>query len=76
MKLEFFQRKFWTASRQCTSLDGRCSISCDDENINCYLIDNNGFILVSEDYTQTGNFFGEIEGAVMNKLLIMDSFKR
>uniref|UniRef100_A0A670YLP3 Calcium voltage-gated channel auxiliary subunit alpha2delta 3 n=1 Tax=Pseudonaja textilis TaxID=8673 RepID=A0A670YLP3_PSETE len=61
MKLEFFQRKFWTASRQ---------------NINCYLIDNNGFILVSEDYTQTGNFFGEIEGAVMNKLLIMDSFKR
>ncbi|XP_061474227.1 voltage-dependent calcium channel subunit alpha-2/delta-3 isoform X1 [Rhineura floridana] len=76
MKLEFFQRKFWTASRQCTSLDGRCSISCDDENINCYLIDNNGFILVSEDYTQTGNFFGEIEGAVMNKLLIMGSFKR
>lgn len=22
------------------------------QNINCYLIDNNGFILVSEDYTQ------------------------
>ncbi|XP_027691684.1 voltage-dependent calcium channel subunit alpha-2/delta-3 [Vombatus ursinus] len=76
MKLEFFQRKFWTASRQCASLDGRCSISCDDETINCYLIDNNGFILVSEDYTQTGNFFGEVEGAVMNKLLTMGSFKR
>ncbi|NXG75178.1 CA2D3 protein, partial [Baryphthengus martii] len=76
MKLEFFQRKFWTASRQCASLDGRCAISCDDETINCYLIDNNGFILVSEDYTQTGYFFGEVEGAVMNKLLIMGSFKR
>uniref|UniRef100_A0A452GQ23 VWFA domain-containing protein n=1 Tax=Gopherus agassizii TaxID=38772 RepID=A0A452GQ23_9SAUR len=76
MKLEFFQRKFWTASRQCPSLDGRCSISCDDEAINCYLIDNNGFILVAEDYGQTGNFFGEIEGAVMNKLLTMGSFKR
>ncbi|XP_051777007.1 voltage-dependent calcium channel subunit alpha-2/delta-3 isoform X2 [Erpetoichthys calabaricus] len=76
MKLEFFQRKFWTASRQCAALDGRCSISCDDENINCYLIDNNGFILVSEDYSQTGTFFGEVEGAVMNKLLIMGSFKR
>ncbi|XP_044880425.1 voltage-dependent calcium channel subunit alpha-2/delta-3 isoform X2 [Mauremys mutica] len=76
MKLEFFQRKFWTASRQCPSLDGRCSISCDDEAINCYLIDNNGFILVAEDYRQTGNFFGEIEGAVMNKLLTMGSFKR
>uniref|UniRef100_A0A8B9E4D1 Calcium voltage-gated channel auxiliary subunit alpha2delta 3 n=1 Tax=Anser cygnoides TaxID=8845 RepID=A0A8B9E4D1_ANSCY len=76
MKLEFFQRKFWTASRQCASLDGRCAISCDDESINCYLIDNNGFILVSEDYRQTGNFFGEVEGAVMNKLLTMGSFKR
>eukprot|EP00073_Rattus_norvegicus_P053182 XP_017455566.1 PREDICTED: voltage-dependent calcium channel subunit alpha-2/delta-3 isoform X2 [Rattus norvegicus] len=76
MKLEFFQRKFWTASRQCASLDGKCSISCDDETVNCYLIDNNGFILVSEDYTQTGDFFGEVEGAVMNKLLTMGSFKR
>lgn len=61
---------------QCAALDGKCSISCDDEvsffsfsqstlressnslthisilqNINCYLIDNNGFILVAEDYT-------------------------
>lgn len=60
MKLEFFQKKFWTASRQvlthkltnnnqhdakmqsnnpyiyadvlqCAALDGKCSISCDDE---------------------------------------------
>ncbi|XP_053340025.1 voltage-dependent calcium channel subunit alpha-2/delta-3 [Clarias gariepinus] len=76
MKLEFFQRKFWTASRQCNALDGKCSISCDNEDIKCYLIDNNGFILVSEDHTQTGLFFGEVEGAVMNKLLIMGSFKR
>uniref|UniRef100_A0A3B4ZDC0 Voltage-dependent calcium channel subunit alpha-2/delta-3-like n=1 Tax=Stegastes partitus TaxID=144197 RepID=A0A3B4ZDC0_9TELE len=76
MKLEFFQKKFWTASRQCAALDGKCSISCDDENINCYLIDNNGFVLVAEDYTLTGKFFGEPEGAVMSKLLQMGSFKR
>uniref|UniRef100_A0A672Y9W6 Calcium channel, voltage dependent, alpha2/delta subunit 3 n=1 Tax=Sphaeramia orbicularis TaxID=375764 RepID=A0A672Y9W6_9TELE len=76
MKLEFFQRKFWTACRQCTALDGKCSISCDNEDINCYLIDNNGFILVTEDQAQTGLFFGEVEGAVMNKLLQMGSFKR
>ncbi|GCC21875.1 hypothetical protein chiPu_0000257 [Chiloscyllium punctatum] len=76
MKLEFFQKKFWTASRQCASLDGKCTINCDDEIINCYLIDNNGFILVSENYDETGTFFGEVEGAVMNKLLNMGSFKR
>ncbi|CAB1354120.1 unnamed protein product [Coregonus sp. 'balchen'] len=76
MKLDFFQRKFWTASRQCAALDGKCTISCDNEDIKCYLIDNNGFILVTEDYSQTGLFFGEVEGAVMNKLLLMGSFKR
>ncbi|XP_058855877.1 voltage-dependent calcium channel subunit alpha-2/delta-3-like isoform X1 [Acipenser ruthenus] len=76
MKLDFFQRKFWTASRQCAALDGKCPTSCDDDNISCYLIDNNGFILVSEDFSQTGIFFGEVEGAVMNKLLQMGSFKR
>uniref|UniRef100_A0A8C2ZE66 Calcium channel, voltage dependent, alpha2/delta subunit 3 n=1 Tax=Cyclopterus lumpus TaxID=8103 RepID=A0A8C2ZE66_CYCLU len=75
MKLEFFQRKFWTACRQCTALDGKCSISCDND-INCYLIDNNAFILVTEEQSQTGLFFGEVEGAVMNKLLQMGSFKR
>ncbi|XP_073667931.1 voltage-dependent calcium channel subunit alpha-2/delta-3 isoform X2 [Paramisgurnus dabryanus] len=76
MKLEFFQRKFWTASRQCNALDGKCIISCDNEDIKCYLIDNNGFILVSEDVSQTNLFFGEVEGAVMNKLLLMGSFKK
>ncbi|XP_051531450.1 voltage-dependent calcium channel subunit alpha-2/delta-3 [Myxocyprinus asiaticus] len=76
MKLEFFQRKFWTASRQCNALDGKCIISCDNEDIKCYLIDNNGFILVSEDTSQTNLFFGEVEGAVMNKLLQMGSFKK
>uniref|UniRef100_A0A3B3XJW7 VWFA domain-containing protein n=1 Tax=Poecilia mexicana TaxID=48701 RepID=A0A3B3XJW7_9TELE len=76
MKLEYFQRKFWTACRQCTALDGKCIISCDSEDINCYLIDNNGFILVTEKQSQTGLFFGEVEGAVMSKLLQMGSFKR
>ncbi|KAL3978287.1 homeodomain interacting protein kinase [Sarotherodon galilaeus] len=57
-------------------LDGKCSISCDNEDINCYLIDNNGFILVTEEQSQTGLFFGEVEGAVMNKLLQMGFFKR
>lgn len=108
MKLEFFQRKFWTACRQvtrkqplalrdqkwawsvktkslmfraqCTALDGKCTISCDNQvrkvtylwfltvfcrasvnispplpfwqDINCYLIDNNGFILVTEEQSQ------------------------
>nr|XP_055023861.1 voltage-dependent calcium channel subunit alpha-2/delta-3 isoform X1 [Misgurnus anguillicaudatus] len=76
MKMEFFQRKFWTASRQCASLDGKCAISCDNDDISCYLIDNNGFIIIAEDSSLTGVFFGEAEGAVMSKLVAMGSFKR
>uniref|UniRef100_A0A4W5RCH3 Calcium channel, voltage dependent, alpha2/delta subunit 3 n=1 Tax=Hucho hucho TaxID=62062 RepID=A0A4W5RCH3_9TELE len=76
MNLDFFQKKFWTASRQCAAMDGKCTISCDNEDIKCYLIDNNGFILVTEDYSQTGEFFGEVEAAVMTKLLLIGSFKR
>ncbi|XP_051509834.1 voltage-dependent calcium channel subunit alpha-2/delta-3 [Myxocyprinus asiaticus] len=76
MKLEFFQRKFWTASRQCAALDGKCTISCDNDDISCYLIDNNGFIIVAEDLALTGVFFGEAEGAVMSKLISMGSFIR
>uniref|UniRef100_A0A3Q1G9R8 Calcium voltage-gated channel auxiliary subunit alpha2delta 3 n=1 Tax=Acanthochromis polyacanthus TaxID=80966 RepID=A0A3Q1G9R8_9TELE len=75
MKLEFFQKKFWTASRQ-VSQPFFSSSTLHDCNINCYLIDNNGFVLVAEDYTLTGKFFGEAEGAVMSKLLQMGSFKR
>uniref|UniRef100_A0A3Q2QZ91 Voltage-dependent calcium channel alpha-2/delta subunit conserved region domain-containing protein n=1 Tax=Fundulus heteroclitus TaxID=8078 RepID=A0A3Q2QZ91_FUNHE len=35
-----------------------------------------GFILCINTFNLTGNFFGEAEGAVMNKLLQMGSFKR
>ncbi|CAM4713225.1 unnamed protein product [Leuciscus chuanchicus] len=45
-------------------------------DINCYLIDNNGFIIVAEDLSLTGVFFGKAEGAVMSKLVSMGSFKR
>uniref|UniRef100_A0A8C6M4G9 Calcium channel, voltage dependent, alpha2/delta subunit 3 n=1 Tax=Nothobranchius furzeri TaxID=105023 RepID=A0A8C6M4G9_NOTFU len=47
MKLEYFQRKFWTACRQVTN---NSNITIKD--INCYLIDNNGFILVTEEQSQ------------------------
>uniref|UniRef100_A0A8C9VHR3 Calcium channel, voltage dependent, alpha2/delta subunit 3 n=1 Tax=Scleropages formosus TaxID=113540 RepID=A0A8C9VHR3_SCLFO len=76
MNLGFFQRKFWTACRQCAALDGKCSVSCDSPSLSCYVIDNNGFVLVSRHPSRTGLFFGEVEAAVMNQLLLTGSFKR
>ncbi|KAG9260668.1 voltage-dependent calcium channel subunit alpha-2/delta-3-like [Astyanax mexicanus] len=60
MKLDFFQRKFWTASRQVSTAK------------NTYLLRLN----IISFCKGTGLFFGEAEGAVMNKLLLMGSFKR
>ncbi|XP_053110983.1 voltage-dependent calcium channel subunit alpha-2/delta-4 isoform X4 [Hemicordylus capensis] len=81
IKLEFLQRKLWMASQQpndtdCSGVDGLCPMSCQDDNLNCFLIDNNGFILVSKVSKQIGKFFGEVDGSVMTQLLNMGMFRQ
>ncbi|XP_029455755.1 voltage-dependent calcium channel subunit alpha-2/delta-4 isoform X2 [Rhinatrema bivittatum] len=75
IKLELLQGKFWTALKQCDVADGACPLSCGKENLSCYLIDNNGFILISKQDKQTGKFLGEEDGSVMTQLLNMGVFK-
>nr|XP_023957721.1 voltage-dependent calcium channel subunit alpha-2/delta-4 [Chrysemys picta bellii] len=76
IKLELLQRKFWMATRQCSGVDGVCPLSCQDDNLNCFLIDNNGFIFISKGSTETGKFFGEVDGSVMTQLLNMGMFRQ
>lgn len=40
------------------------------------MIDNNGYIVLSENYNDTGKFFGEVEGAVMTSLVKNKIFKK
>ena len=42
----------------------------------CYVLDNNGFVVISEDKLNTGKFFGEIDGTVLNSLVKNNVFKR
>uniref|UniRef100_A0A2K6AIF4 Calcium voltage-gated channel auxiliary subunit alpha2delta 4 n=1 Tax=Mandrillus leucophaeus TaxID=9568 RepID=A0A2K6AIF4_MANLE len=76
MKLEFLQRKFWAATRQCSTVDGPCTQSCEDSDLDCFVIDNNGFILISKRSHETGRFLGEVDGAVMTQLLSMGVFSQ
>nr|XP_048700597.1 voltage-dependent calcium channel subunit alpha-2/delta-4 [Caretta caretta] len=76
IKLELLQHKFWMATRQCSGVDGLCPLSCQDDNLNCFLIDNNGFIFISKRSTETGKFFGEVDGSVMTQLLNMGMFRQ
>nr|XP_056702694.1 voltage-dependent calcium channel subunit alpha-2/delta-4 [Euleptes europaea] len=76
IKLELLQRKLWTATQQCSGVEGLCPLNCQDDTLNCYLIDNNGFILVSKLTKQTGIFLGEVDGSIMTQLLNMGMFKQ
>uniref|UniRef100_A0A8D2B7U0 Calcium voltage-gated channel auxiliary subunit alpha2delta 4 n=1 Tax=Sciurus vulgaris TaxID=55149 RepID=A0A8D2B7U0_SCIVU len=76
MKVEFLQRQFWAATEQCSAVGGPCPKSCGDSDLDCFVIDNNGFILISERSQETGRFLGEVDGAVMTQLLNMGMFKQ
>ncbi|KAM6171830.1 voltage-dependent calcium channel subunit alpha-2/delta-4 [Erethizon dorsatum] len=76
MKVEFLQRQFWEATQQCSAEDGQCPQSCEDSDLDCFVIDNNGFILISERSQETGRFLGEVDGALMTQLLSMGVFSQ
>ncbi|XP_032110349.1 voltage-dependent calcium channel subunit alpha-2/delta-4 isoform X2 [Sapajus apella] len=76
MKLEFLQRKFWVATQQCSTGDMPCTQSCEDSDLDCFVVDNNGFILISERSQEMGRFLGEVDGAVMTQLLSMGVFSQ
>ncbi|TKC45808.1 hypothetical protein EI555_021311 [Monodon monoceros] len=61
MRMEFLRRTFWAATRQ---------------DLDCFVIDNNGFILISERPQEMGRFLGEVDGALMTQLLSMGVFSR
>ncbi|KAM9674102.1 voltage-dependent calcium channel subunit alpha-2/delta-4 [Trichechus inunguis] len=76
IKLEFLQRKFWAATQQCGGVDEPCPVSCQDSDLDCFVVDNNGFILISERSQETGRFLGEVDGAFMTQLLSMGVFNQ
>uniref|UniRef100_A0A3Q2DC41 Calcium channel, voltage-dependent, alpha 2/delta subunit 4b n=1 Tax=Cyprinodon variegatus TaxID=28743 RepID=A0A3Q2DC41_CYPVA len=56
---------------QCCSL-----VSFKTVDLSCFLVDNNGFILLSKERNDVGRFFGEVDGSVMASLIKMGMFKK
>lgn len=55
---------------QCSNCS-RCT-----DTLDCYVIDSSGYILVADNQEDTGRFFGEIEGDIMDTMLAEKIFKK
>uniref|UniRef100_A0A182WHK4 VWFA domain-containing protein n=1 Tax=Anopheles minimus TaxID=112268 RepID=A0A182WHK4_9DIPT len=51
-----------------------CIETCASESRDCYVIDHNGYVVLSETSNHTGRFFGEIEGAIMQSMVDKELF--
>lgn len=60
---------------QCTGTTG-CKRTCASDNLDCYILDNNGFVIISEEMEHTGKFFGQIDGTIMDSLVQDRIYKR
>lgn len=61
-------RHFKNITSACTGT-GPCKKTCASDELDCYLLDNNGFIILSENSEHTGKFFGTIDGTIMDSLV-------
>ncbi|CAD7085402.1 unnamed protein product [Hermetia illucens] len=59
-----------------TSACSGCHKTCASDELDCYLLDNNGFIILSENSEHTGKFFGQIDGTIMDSLVQDRIYKR
>ncbi|KAK2576412.1 hypothetical protein KPH14_005750 [Odynerus spinipes] len=59
---------FVNITSTCTGMAG-CKKNCGSEELDCYILDNSGFIVISERHEHTGKFFGEIDGTIMDSLV-------
>ncbi|XP_066590097.1 voltage-dependent calcium channel subunit alpha-2/delta-3 [Prorops nasuta] len=52
-----------------TSSSSNPALNCRNDWIDCYLLDQNGYIVISEAHNDTGQFMGTQEGSIMNSMV-------
>lgn len=48
--------------------DASC-LNCASDDFECFVLDDNGYIIVSPELSDTGRFFGDVRGFLMHHLL-------
>nr|CAD7431259.1 unnamed protein product [Timema monikensis] len=59
-----------------TCHDPYCVKTCESDALGCYVLDNNAYIVVSKEIKDTGRFFGDIDGYVMESLVKEKIYKK
>ncbi|XP_045445989.1 voltage-dependent calcium channel subunit alpha-2/delta-3 [Melitaea cinxia] len=67
-QLDSLAKHFLNVTSTCTP-GSVCKKTCAGDELDCYILDDNGFIILSEDLSQTGRFFGQVDGTIMDSLV-------
>ena len=56
---------------------GKFNVPCTHMDVDCYLIDNNGFVLLSNHrVADVGRFFGLVDGDILNELVTAGVYRK
>ncbi|XP_055904369.1 voltage-dependent calcium channel subunit alpha-2/delta-3 [Eupeodes corollae] len=74
---QFPHVKMWERFANITSEENcnGCVKTCNADDHECYVLDNNAYVLISQNNNDTGRFFGDVESGVMNVMVEMEIFK-
>uniref|UniRef100_A0A6B0VET1 Putative voltage-dependent calcium channel subunit alpha-2/delta-4-like isoform x3 n=1 Tax=Ixodes ricinus TaxID=34613 RepID=A0A6B0VET1_IXORI len=75
IKHSVFEEKFLNISSKCEN-QKPCLYTCGNEALDCFLLDNNGFVIVSSNRTQVGKFFGEVDNTLFISMVKYNVYKR
>ncbi|XP_062707159.1 voltage-dependent calcium channel subunit alpha-2/delta-4 isoform X3 [Aedes albopictus] len=62
-------KHFNMITSSCIGTGSSCKKNCASDELDCYLLDDNGFVILSERNEHTGKFFGQIDGTIMDSLV-------
>lgn len=56
-------------------VDASC-LNCASDDFECFVLDDNGYVIISPELSDTGKFFGEVRGFLMHHLVNERVFKK
>jgi hypothetical protein len=75
IEYDIFRQMFFNETAKCVPGTASCQKTCASDDLECYVVDNNGFVVISEDPVHTGKFFGEVDGTILESLIHNNIFR-